>query len=65
MGELKERITKAYSQYYRGKGNFGSKVTDAIIDEAKREFPIRAYYEKNKFEAMTDILKWFEKWFSE
>jgi len=36
-GELKKRITKAYSEYYRGDGSFGSKITDAIIDDAKKD----------------------------
>jgi len=36
-GLLKKRITEAYSKYYRGESAFGSKITDSIIDEAKKD----------------------------
>jgi len=54
-GKLKKRITKAYSEYYRGDGSFGSKITDAIIDDAKKDILTARTYK----EIRNKILDWF------
>lgn len=71
-GELKKRMTKAYSDFYRGEGNYGSTVIDAIVDEAKKDFPT---LEAGSFSKLPDgtimdswakeVIDWKKNWFGD
>jgi len=64
-GLLKKRITEAYSKYYRGESAFGSKITDSIIDSAKKEFPVIVYENGEGTISSRIAIEWFKKWFGD